>query len=107
MALRIAALLVAGLFALLALLAISQAIIVGLYQIVPPGVAWLLAALCYLLIAGLALAIVQLRHRPKRSGGLESLMPLVGKQVRKKPTQTLLLALIAGAVYEHIERRGK
>lgn len=105
MQIRVALYLVGGLFGLLALLAIAQAIFLGFAQLVPAGWAALLAALCYLSIASVVILVAQLSPKKSKSSGWQRLAPLVSAKVRERPAQSLLIALAAGAFVEEIERR--
>ncbi len=105
MAIRILLYLIGGLFGLLALLALAQAIFIGFSQIVSLGWAALLAAVSYLLIMGIMLLLTQLGRRHRRRTTFSRLTPLFTSEVQRRPARSALIALAAGALLEYLERR--
>ncbi len=105
MAARIAFFFIAGLFALLALLALAQAIFYGFAAIVPVGWAALLAALVYLLIAASMVGATRLRTHRAKPKGMSQYLPILADEVRRHPAKSLLIALAAGVIAEQMDRR--
>lgn len=101
----------AGLFGLASLGMLAAAIYLGWATIASPPIAALAASISYLTLA-VALVGIALMTRPSKtpqgsmkSPGLQQAARVAGRMVARKPALSILGALAAGFIIEHLDQR--